>query len=292
MIFLKSFRIVYIIIFLLAVCINPAFSSNTLNDGNKSVQTTPRRIISLSPALTEGLYLLGLEETVVGVTIYCQEPPHGRKKEKIGSIIEPDIEKMVSLKPDLVLAMSLTNVNVIKKLKNLGIRVVVLEIPKDFEELCHIFLQLGKEVGKSDKALELIKESKRRVYHIKNKTNILPKPKVLIQIGTKPFFVATKDYFINDYIEFAGGINIFKDAPSGAASREEAIQRNPDVIIITAMGLSEENESKIWKRFTSIDAVKENKIYFIDPDRLCSPTPVSFVESLEKIVNILHPKRH
>lgn len=291
MILYRLISIINLTVFLLVVSVFPALPSNTHNARNRSLQTTPRRIISLSPVLTEGLYLLGLEEAVVGVTIYCQEPPHRRKKEKIGSIIEPDIEKIVSFKPDLVLAMSLTNVNIIKKLKNLGIHVVVLEIPKDFEELCHVFLQLGKEVGKEDKALKLIKESKKRVSHIKNKTNTLPKQKVLIQIGTKPFFVATKDYFINDYIEFAGGINIFKDAPSGAVGREEAIQRNPDVIIITAMGLSEENESKIWKRFTSMGAVKENKIYFIDPDGLCSPTPVSFVESLEKIVHILHPKR-
>lgn len=291
MIFVKTIRIINLIIFLLAVCIYPAFSSNTFNNGNRSTQTTPRRIISLSPVLTEGLYLLGLEGAVVGVTIYCQEPSPSRKKEKIGSIMEPDIEKIVSLKPDLVLAMSLTNINVIKKLKDLGIIVVVLEIPKDFEELCHVFLQLGKEVGKEDKALKLVKESKRRVSHIINKTKTLPKQKVLVQIGAKPFFVATKDFFVNDYIEFAGGINVFKDAPSGSVGREEAIKRNPDVIIITTMGLSEENEWEIWKRFTSIRAVKENKIYFFDPDRLCSPTPVSFVESLEKIVHILHPKR-
>lgn len=291
MIIPKTIRIINLFLFMLAVCVYPAFSSNTLANGNRNMQTTPRRIISLSPVLTEGLYLLGLEEKVVGVTIYCQEPSPSRKKEKIGSIMEPDIEKIVSLKPDLVLAMSLTSINVIKKLKDLGINIVVLEIPKNFEELCHIFLQLGKEVGKEDKALKLIKESKMRVSHIKNKTKTLPKRKVLIQIGAKPFFVATKDYFINDYIEFAGGINVFKDAPSGSVGREEAIQRNPDVIIITTMGLSEENEWKIWKRFTSIRAVKENNIHFVDPDRLCSPTPVSFVESLEKIVHILHPKR-
>ncbi|MBA4391566.1 MAG: hypothetical protein C0399_11620 [Syntrophus sp. (in: bacteria)] len=284
-----TIKVTIALLFVLSVFL--VFISNTLDAGDKTMLTTPRRVISLSPVLTEGLYLLGLEKAVVGVTIFCQEPPRAREKEKIGSIIEPDIEKIVSFKPDLVLAMSLTNINVIKKLKNLGINVVVFEIPKDFNELCHVFLQLGKEVGKESKALKLIKESKEHVSRMRNKTNTLPKQKVLIQIGAKPFFVATKDYFINDYIEFAGGINIFKDAPSGSVAREEAIQRNPDVIIITNMGLSGENEEKVWKRFKSIRAVKEDKIYFINADRMCSPTPVSFAESLEKIVRILHPKR-
>lgn len=286
---IKNYLFIFSLFSLIFIVSHPVSANPMTID--KKVPETPRRIVSLSPAITEELYLLGLEDAIVGVTTYCQKPDIIRKKKKVGSVIEPDIEKIVSFKPDLVLAMNLTSMNVIKKLKDLGIHVVVFEIPKNFEELCRVFLQLGKEVGKEDMALKLVNTSKKRVLHIINRTNTLPKQKVLVQIGAKPFFVATKDYLINDYIEMSGGINIFKNAPSGSVAREAAIQRNPDVIIMTAMGLSGDDEGKIWKRFGSIRAVKENRVHFIDPDSMCSPTPVSFAELLEKIVHILHPMK-
>ena len=114
----------------------------------KNQPETPKRIVSLSPAITEALYVLGLEEAIVGVTIYCQKPPRAQTKEKIGTLMEPDMEKIVSLKPDLVLAMSLTSPKEIQKLKNLGLKVVTFQIPQDFNLLCDFFLQLGKVVGK------------------------------------------------------------------------------------------------------------------------------------------------
>jgi iron complex transport system substrate-binding protein len=249
----------------------------------------PGRIVSLSPAITEELYLLGMDDTIVGVTIYCRKPPQARQKTKVGSVMEGDIEKIVSLKPDLVLAMSLTNARNIGKLRQLGLKVVTFDIPKDFAQLCDVFLRLGRTVGREEKALKLLADSKKRVSDITQQISKLPKQKVLIQIGSKPFFVATKAFFVNDYIEFAGGFNIFRDATSGSVSREEVLRKNPDVILVADMGLSGENERNVWKRFTSIDAVRKDRIYIIDPD-ICSPTLVSFAESLEEIAHIVHPE--
>jgi iron complex transport system substrate-binding protein len=256
----------------------------------KNQPDNPKRIVSLSPAITEALYVLGLEDAIVGVTIYCQKPPRAQTKEKIGTLMEPDMEKIVSLKPDLVLTMSLTSPKEIQKLKNLGLKVVTFQIPQDFNLLCDFFLQLGKVVGKEKDSQRLIKEAQDHVSEIAKKVTSLPKPKVLIQIGSKPLFVATKKYFINDYIQFAGGTNIFQDGGLGSVSMEEVIKKNPDIIIIATMGISGENERKAWKRFTTIEAVKKNKVYIVDPDRLCSPTPVSFAGYLAEIVALLHPK--
>jgi iron complex transport system substrate-binding protein len=256
----------------------------------KNQPETPKRIVSLSPAITEALYVLGLEEAIVGVTIYCQKPPRAQTKEKIGTLMEPDMEKIVSLKPDLVLAMTLTSPKEIQKLKNLGLKVVTFQIPQDFSLLCDFFLQLGRVVGKEKDSQQLIKEAKDRVSAIAKKVAPLPKQKVLIQIGSKPLFVATKKYFINDYIQFAGGTNIFQDAGIGSVSMEDVIKKNPDIIIIATMGISGENERKAWKRFKTIEAVKNNKVYIVDPDSLCSPTPVSFAGYLAEIVGLLHIK--
>jgi iron complex transport system substrate-binding protein len=260
------------------------------NDTIKNQGSEPKRIVSLSPAITEALYVLGLEDAIAGVTIYCQKPPSAQTKEKIGTLMEPDMEKIVSLKPDLVLAMSLTSPREIQKLKNLGLKVVTFQIPRDFNLLCDFFLQLGKVVGKEKDSQRLIQEAKNHVSQVTKKVASLPKPKVLIQIGSKPLFVATKKYFINDYVQFAGGTNIYQDAGLGSVSMEEVVKRNPDIIIIATMGISGENERKAWKRFATIEAVKNNRVYVVDPDRLCSPTPVSFAGYLAEIVSLLHPK--
>ncbi|MCX5807920.1 MAG: helical backbone metal receptor, partial [Proteobacteria bacterium] len=194
------------------------------------------RIISLSPVITEGLYLLGMEDSIVGVTIYCQKPLRAKEKEKVGAVVEADVEKIISLKPDVVFAMSLTNTKDIKKLRDMGVNVITFDIPKTFERLCEIFLEMGKSIGKEREARYIINASKRKVSDIKKKMSTLPKQKVFIQIGAKPLFAATNEFFVNDYIELAGGINIFKEAGSGLISREEVLKRNPDVILIATMG--------------------------------------------------------
>jgi iron complex transport system substrate-binding protein len=278
------------IFFIVMFCMSVISTSADNGKVVKNQPDTPKRIVSLSPAITEALYVLGLEDAIVGVTIYCQKPPRAQKKEKVGTLMEPDMEKIVSLKPDLILAMTLTSPKEIQKLKNLGLKVVTFQIPQDFNLLCNFFLQLGRVVGKEKDSQRLIKEAKDHVSEIAQKVASLPKPKVLIQIGSNPLFVATKKYFINDYIQFAGGTNIYQDAGFGSVSMEEVIKKNPDIIIIATMGISGENERKLWKRFTTIEAVKNNKVYIVDPDRLCSPTPVSFAGYLAEIVTLLHPK--
>ena len=160
----------FIAMFFISVISVSADSSNVM----KKQPETPKRIVSLSPAITEALYVLGLEDAIIGVTIYCQKPPRAQKKDKVGTLMEPDMEKIVSLKPDLVLAMSLTSPKEIQKLKNLGLKVVMFQIPQDFNLLCDFFLQLGKVVGKEKDSQQLIKEAKNHVSEIVKKVASLP----------------------------------------------------------------------------------------------------------------------
>ncbi len=249
----------------------------------------PQRIISLGPSITEELYLLRLENKIVGVTTYCQRPPQAQKIEKIGTAIEVNLEKVISLQPDLVLATSLTNPKAKEKLENLGIKTITIPLAKNFREICKHFLELGKIVGREKEAEEIVYRAKMTVSSFKQKVKELPRPKVLVQVGAKPLWVAPKDSFINDFIEIAGGINVGPSGKSGLYSREEVLKRNPDVIIITTMGIVGEEEKKIWQRYKTISAVRNNRIYIVDSDKLCSPTPVSFVKTLEEIAEILHP---
>ena len=275
-----------IITCLLIVAITGSFSANRAF-GSPSDNLG---IISLSPVITEGLYLLGMGDNIIGVTIYCQRPSQAKDKQKVGSVVDVNVEKIVNLKPDIVFAMSHTNTKDIKKLRDTGINVITFDIPKTFERLCEIFLALGKTIGKEKEAIHIVNASKRKVSDIRKKTSGLQKQKVFIQIGAKPLFAATDDSFVNDYIEFSGGINIFKDAGSGLISREEVLKRNPDIILIATMGVAGKDEQKIWHRYKMINAVWNNRIYLVDPYRICSPTPVSFAEYLTtEIVGKIQP---
>ncbi len=250
----------------------------------------PQRIISLGPSITEQIFLLGAGNKIIGNTIYCTRPSEAQKIEKIGNIIEINIEKILSLNPDLIIATPLINPKAREKLKRLGIKLITFPAPKSFNEICEQFIELSRIVGKEKKAGELVLQSRKNVLAIQNKVKNLPKPKVLVQIGTKPLWVAPKDSFIDDFIKFAGGINVGPDYEMGIYSREEVLKQNPDVIIIATMGIAGNEEKNIWMKYKTISAVRKNRIYIVDSDRLCSPTPVSFVFTLKEMVNILHPQ--
>ncbi len=175
-------------------------------------------------------------------------------------------------------------------MRELGLNVVTFTIADTFSDLCDVFLQIGRATGRSEDAARLVNTARARVDAIRLRTARLPKPGVLVQIGSKPFFVATKDVFMNDFIEFAGAANVFRDVASGSVSREEAVLRDPDVILIVTMGLSGENERLAWKRFPTVKAVRNERIYVVDSDDVCSPTPVSFARSLSDIAALLHPR--
>lgn len=248
----------------------------------------PQRIISLGPALTEQLYLLGAEDKLVGATVYCCRPAQAQKKEKVGTVLEVNLEKIVHLQPDVALATSLTNLKDIEKLKGLGIKVVTFPQAKNFFQLCEQFLKLARLVGKEKVAREIVHRARTKVEIIKRQVKDLPRPKVFVQIGARPLFTAGKDSFINDYIEIAEGENIANDVKIGFYSREKVLEDNPDIIIITTMGIAGQGEKEIWRNFETLNAAKNDRIYIVDSDKFCSPTPVSFVQALEEMVKILH----
>lgn len=248
----------------------------------------PQRIISLSPALTEELYLLEAQDRLIANTIYCKRPPAAEKKEKIGTVMRVNLEKIIYLEPDLVLAKSYGNQKQIKKLRSLGIRVKVFPDAKNFHEICEEFIDLGKIVGMESKSKQIVSKEKDKVSFIQQRIKGSSKPRVLVQIGAKPLWVATRDSFINNFIELAGGANIGPSGKSGLYSREKVLEQNPDVIIIVTMGIVGEQEKKTWLKYKTLNAAKNGRIHIINSYKVCSPTPVSFVEVLEEIVKILH----
>jgi len=248
------------------------------------------RIVSLAPSLTMNVYYLDSKQKLVGCTSFC-EIAKPDKKEIIGSATMVNIEKIVSLKPDLIVATLITKPEVLDKLRKLGIHVEVFSSPKDFNGICSQFLRLGMLIGKAEKAKAVIAESKANVDKIKAQHKGVAKQKIFFQIGSNPLFSVLSNTFMNDFILFCGGINIASEMHSGTIGRESVLKRNPDAIFIVTMGVAGDDEKAIWQRYGELSATKRKQIFIIDSNQACTPTPLSFVYTLEMINKLLYPKK-
>ena len=250
------------------------------------------RIISLGPSETRQLYVLGVGEQIVGDTTFCIYPEAARFKEKVGSVLNINVEKIISLKPDIIFANGLNNTKQLDALKKYGINnIVIFNEPKSYREICQQFLDMGKKVGKAKEASEMIAKSKKAVADIELSLIKVKKVKVFIQIGSEPLFTVLKDTFINDMITSAGGLNIAESSSNGVYSIEKVLEYRPNVIIISLMGNEEGKAVNMWSKFQDIPAVKNKRIYTISAVELCSPNPVTYPDTLMKIVKMLHPER-
>jgi iron complex transport system substrate-binding protein len=248
----------------------------------------PQRIVSLVPSITEELYLLDVQDRIVGVTVYCRRPPEAQSKERVGTVVEVNVEKILGLQSDLVIASPLTDHKQIQKLQDVGVRVEIFQAPQDFQALCNGFLQLAHMVGREQGARATINQAERELDTIKGKVKGLPKPRVFVQIGERPLVAAGGDSFIDDFVAFAGGVNIAHEVKTSVYSREEVVRKNPDIIIIAKMGMAGEQEKDAWAKYKTIRAVQTDRIYTVDPYRFCSPTPLSFVEQVKELVRLFH----
>ena len=254
---------------------------------------SPDRIVSLGPVITDMMYLLEAQDRLKAVTSYCRTPGN-EEKEIIGTVMQMNVEKIVHLEPDLVIANALTRKKQIRLLQKQGIHVIELETPQNFEQICTNFERLGKLVGEEKRAKAVTAEAREKVRNIREEAAALQKQSVFIQIGIKPLKTSPEDTFIHEYIEFAGGINIAEDAADGVYSREKVLRKNPDVILIATMGSSKKaglSEKEAWRKFSFLKAVKNQNIHVLDPDIVCSPTPEVFAKGLADFFRLIHPDK-
>jgi len=254
---------------------------------------TSKRIVSLAPSITESLYQLGADEALIAVTSYCNYPPQAKTKEIIGTIIGPNIEKIYSLSPDLVLANNgINRSQTIEKLKSLGLRVVALDECDNFGDIIKSFIQLGKLIDREQEVKAIIKKVEAEVKSINQRLKTLPRVRVFWEVGARPLVSVGPQSFTNEFTRYSGGINIFNDTPGKhpRVSREEVLKRNPDVIMLVTMGDVTEREKEYWKKFKDLKAAKFDRIYIIDADKVCRPTPNSFLAGLKEVAALLHPE--
>ena len=248
-----------------------------------------KRIVSLVPWVTKSLYLMGEQSRLVGCTSYCPVEPSDHIA-VVANAMSVNIEKTLTLKPDVVIASSLNKPETIENLKKLGVKVVLQPYPKSFEEICAYFVQIGELVGQGAKAKSIVDQQKVRLAKLKAGIPAGKTPNVFIQIGAKPLFCAVPDTFMDDFIRFSGGKNSAAGLKLGSVTREYVLKQNPDVIFIVTMGIVAQEEKDTWLGYQSLSASKSKKIFILDADKTCSPTPILFVDALEEMIKLMYSK--
>lgn len=247
-----------------------------------------KRVISLAPSITENIYLLGAQNKLVGCTSFCTQAVADGKPQ-VGNAVDVDMEKILILKPDLVLAMTLTKPQDIETMKRLGIKVDLIPTPKNFEEICEQTIYIAKLIGSEKAAFEVVQKSKQTVDSLKNSLVQHPeKQKIFFQLGANPIFSVLENTFMNDFILLGNSENIANGLTKGSVTRESVLMKNPDVIIVATMGGFGAEEKKVWESYPGLKAARNNKVFLIDSETSCSPTPVNFVKAFSDVVKFVN----
>lgn len=258
-----------------------------------NLDNNPVRIVPLAPSLTEILYYLGLGDRVVGVTTYSNYPPDAREKPGIGSYMNLNVESIISLSPDLAIGTKDGNSREdVELLKEAGIPLYVVN-PRNVMEVIETIEEIGDVCGVTGKALKLTEGLTARLKRVEALTASSQRPVVFLQINLRPVMTVNKNTFHNDIIRLAGGINMTADesVTYPRLGIEEVIRRGPDIIIISSMerGGEFEEAKKEWMTWTSVPAVKNNRIYLFESDLLDRPSQ-RLIDGLEAMARLIHPE--
>lgn len=251
-------------------------------------QETSLKIVSFSPSITEIIFALGAEDMLVGRTKYCDFPEAAASIEEIGSFYTPDVEKVVSLEPDYLLASALWTDDVAQQFANAGIEVKTFEDSAHFDDVYTMISEIGTLLGKTTEAEELISQMKADVAVTMDKIKDADVKSVYYVVGYGEYgeSTATGDTYINDMLTMAGGDNIAKDAANWSYSLEKLVEADPEVIII---GQYMYDDFISMDNYKDLSAVKNNQVYKIDNNLLDRQTN-RMAQGVEEIAKILHPE--
>lgn len=257
------------------------------------VPEKPRRVLSLAPSITEMIFSLEAEDTLIGATRYSNFPPAAQKLPKVGSYVQLDLEKIVAMKPDLCLAIKDGNpLRTVDAIKALGIPVFAID-PRSIEQIMDAFLLLGDTLGASQRAEELVADVKHRLILVQKKVaSSKSRPRVFFQISDGPIVSAGKDSYIDRLITLAGGSNLAGNLTGYPRfSLENIMLLQPEVVLISSM--SGDKSPAIlkasWQRWPEIPAVRNNQLHVVNADFFNRPT-LRLIAGLEILADILHPE--
>jgi iron complex transport system substrate-binding protein len=257
-----------------------------------SISRTPLRIISLAPSVTETLYVIGVSERVVAVDDFSDYPEEARAKPKIGSYLDPDLEKIIALKPDLILASDITSREMVSALEQRGLTVFVLA-PKTLGEVIRDIRLVGLITGNAGEANAVAEKLEQRINAVVSKISESGAYRPRVYLEYYPYWTFGPGSFGHDLILMAGGRNLAEGALAAypQVSDEFIVGSNPEMIIFTVGPHAETTVEDIRDRpgWRNTEAVRNGRIYTIDDDILSRPGP-RLVDALEQLAKMIHPE--
>ena len=261
---------------MLALAGSPAAAITVRDDAGNSITLArpAQRVISMAPHITELLFAAGGGDRVAGVMNYSDYPEAAKRLPLVGSDQQIDLERVLSLKPDLLVVWKSGNTaRQLEQLKSLGLPVYYSE-PQKLDEVAASLIRLGQLLGTEPQAQAAAADYRQKIAALAAKYAARAPVRVFYQIWEKPVFTLNGDHIISDAIRICGGRNVFGDlkviAPS--VSTEAVLQANPEAIL---GGEKHDNESgiNIWKPYPGLLAVKRGNLFMLDSELLTRATP-------------------
>ena len=277
-----------------------AASAGSLQDRARSTPL-PRRIVSFIPATTEMLFAMGAGDRLVGVSSYDRFPPAVDRLPRVGGLLDPNVERLLSLKPDLVLVYD-TQSDLKQQLTRAGIPIFPY-VHRGLADITQTLRAIGERVGAKGAADSAARRIEDQLAAVKARVAARSRPRTLLVFGREPGALsqvnASGGYgFLHDLLELAGGSDVLGDMnrQSVQMSTEMILTRAPDVIIELHYGDSLKRddldaERRVWNLLPSVPAVRNNRVYLLGGDAFVVPGP-RIVVAAEQFARTLHPEAY
>jgi iron complex transport system substrate-binding protein len=256
-----------------------------------SLPQNPKRIVSLAPNITEILFALGLDSAVAGVTDYCDYPEAARSKPRIGGMLNPNLERVLELHPDLVLMSGSGNMKSdYEKLTSSGVAVFVT-YPRTIDNVFTSIVTIGALVGRKAEADSIVQALESRKRELLRQAQGVPRQSVLMLLSLRPIVAIGPGTFLHELLTIANAENIAGNAAVAypVLSREEILRRQPDVIIATNdIVRSTDDILKAYPEWKSLRAVQKKRVALVDASIVSRPGP-RVIEGLRTILQAIHP---
>jgi iron complex transport system substrate-binding protein len=277
----------------LAACAAHAGVRVTDDYGKPVVLEAPaRRVVSLSPHLTELMYAAGAGGRLVGALQYSDYPPAARRLPRVGSEASIDLEALVALRPDLVVAWpNAGSARAVERIAALGIPVFRSE-PRELEDIARTLETLGRLAGTEAAAAKAAAAFRTRAAGIARRYALRPKVRVFYQVWDRPLITVNGDHVISKVMGLCGGENVLADLPALAPEidRERVLRADPEVIVASGAGGERPAWLDAWRAFPGLAAVRADNLFAIRPELLQRHTP-RLLDGADELCRILDAVR-
>jgi len=255
------------------------------------LERVPQRVVSLAPSITEVVFDLGLGDRLIGRTDYCDYPAEAASVESIGSLMEPNIEKIIELNPDLLIVSTHFDPDNISILENLGIAVAAFYNDQSFEGTYETILQIGRILGVEEKAqqkVESMKQSVQETLDIVAEAETHPRVYYVVGFGSGGDYTAGGDTFIHQLLQMAGGENIAAHVEGWGFSFEKIVEMDPEIIICSQYWGAKEG-LETTEGYKDLNAVTKGNLFAFDNNTIDRQGP-RMDQGLRTLAEIMHPE--